>query len=469
MDNKIFGMTFLAVATSALLFFGVANAGAFAVDHLLFPKDEFGENTYIGTAEVSDMEVASAVSLVSQNFDTWRQNAKLTVTYQDASAEYPLETVQILLEETVGQAETGVQNTFVFELQEEATQSFLQSHFSVADFSKSDIKVINEKLALALAGGQSETYVNISDDSLSVQKVVISESAFSHKLVNNGTDNVIEALNGLQLAPGENFSFLDFINEQNVTEITDAELTEIASLIYSTALKTNLAVVERSIGSVQPVSVPLGQEAAINRKLGIDLVITNTNNSSYTLNIEKNNTTITGSLSAMPLVNDYVVQIGGETKVKPRLIKQYSAFVTAGKSVKEEGSEGVRVEVSRAILSNGEEVSVEPVSTDFYPPVHRVEIYPLAKPVSETPANGTVPGRIDPNNPDSTTNDPADPDSGDGKPVLIVEDPDNPGYDLDGNPIIYDEKGNIVSEDPNRNIKDTEMPVYDKGGNLTNP
>ena len=48
MDNQIFGKSLLTIASSALLVFGVANAGSLAADKWLFPAEEFGSNTYIG-------------------------------------------------------------------------------------------------------------------------------------------------------------------------------------------------------------------------------------------------------------------------------------------------------------------------------------------------------------------------------------------------------------------------------------
>lgn len=464
MDNKTFGLTFLAILTSALVFFGVANAGSYAVDKLIFPTEEFGDNTYIGTTNVSNMEVAGAVSLFSGKFDAWKESAALIVRYQDAQADYPLDNVKILLEETVEGAASGTQNNFVFELSKATTRTFLDQHFSPAVFSDSDVVSINEKLEAALASGQAETRIDITDDSLTVGKGIISESTFQHTLENKGADTLISALNGMQLAPQEQFSLLTFIEEQNVTEITDVELTNIASVLYSAALKTNLAIDERSTGAVQPKFIPLGQEAAINRKLGIDLSFTNTNNSSFTINIFKEGSSLTASFSGMPLVYEYVLQTGGEEKVKPRLIKQFSTFVNSGKSVKEEGSEGVRINISRAVLADGQEMRVDAVSTDFYPPVHRIEVHPLAKPVAETPANPETPGTVDPNNPNPVT--PVNPDADD-TTIVIIEDPANPGYDTDGNPLVYDENGNIVNEKQNEDTEKT--PGYDKGGNSTNP
>lgn len=476
MDNKVFGLTFLAVLASAMVFFGIANAGSYAVDNLLFSSEEYGDNTYVGTTDVSNMEVASAVSTLSSSFDSWKENAALFVRYQDATAEYPLKHVEALVEETAAQAQSGQQNSFVIDLQEAKTRSFLESNFPAAAFSETDVENITLTLEQALASGQTETRVDISDDSLTVEKVIVSETSFPHDMESDGADLIIEALNGMQIAPESQFSLLAVLAEMNVWDVTDAELTEIASVIYSTVLKTNLLIDERSIGATQPASIPLGFEAAISQELGINLAFTNPNHNTFTLNVDKTGEMITASLTALPFVYDYSVQTGGETEIEPRLIKQYSAFVSSGTSVKEDGAEGKRIEVSRAVFDNNEELEVEPVSTDFYPPVHRVEVYPLETPDVASPGDATDPDGEDAGNPDAEQ----------GQDGLIVEDPENPGFDLDGYPIIFDEDGEIVQNgqnneepgaaDDGENNGDEENdneqpkePVYDKGGKLINP
>lgn len=457
MDNKVFGLTFLAVLASAMVFFGIANAGSYAIDNILFSTDEFGDNTYIGATDVSNMEVASAVSTLSNNFEEWKQSATLLVQYQDAAAEYPLKHAAIRLDELTAETQSGQQNNLLIELPESKTRSFLAKNFPGADFPDIDVQNITSSLEAALAAGQTETRIDISDDALSLNKTIVSETRFPHSLKSEEADAVIQALNGMAIAPGSQFSLLNVLTELDVWEISDKEMTEIASSIYASVLKTNLMVDERSIGTTQPKMVPLGLEAAINQELGIDLAFTNPNNSTFVLNLDATSKDLTASLSALPLVYDYSLLMGSETEVAPRLIKQYSAFVSEGKSVKEQGADGVRIEVSRAISDEIQEIELEAVSTDFYPPVHRVEVYPLESTETDGEEN---------------------PDVEQPEESLIVEDPENPGFDMSGNPIILDEDGEIVQNDSPVGSTDDEEgngeeqsteAIYDKSGNLIKP
>ena len=510
MDNKLFGMAFAAVFGIAVFVFGAANAGAYAVDNWLFPTAEFGDNTYIGTTDVSNMEVESAKMMFAGQSETWRADAELHVTYQDATAVYPLENAEILLDETVNNAETGSQNSFVFELPATTTQAFLAQQFPVAAFSEADIDIINQKLETALQDGQTKTSVTISDDTLGVAREKVSDVVFPSTVSSKDSSTVIDALDGIQLAPGTRFSFLEFIGKLPLTDISDGELTEIASAIYGAMLKTNFLVDERSIGSQVPALIPVGQEAAINRLLGIDFAFTNPNGSSFTLNMSKDSDSVNASLSGYPFLYTYAVGVAEETDIEPRLIKQYSAFVNSGNKVAEKGRSGKRLNVIRTILDGDEALEVVTVSNDFYPPVNRVEVYPLTQPAApevQVPVAGE-PGFVDANGDgihDGTAVTPMVPVAGqpgfvdangdgvhDSAAVLpTVPAAGQPGFvDVNGDgvhdgttttptvptvgqPGFIDANGDGVHDVPatptvpSEDVEEEkEKPVYDKGGNL---
>lgn len=405
MDNQVFGKTLLTITSSALLVFGVANAGSFAADKWLFPAQEFGGNTYIGTTDVSNMELSDARLLFAGKVESWKSTAELMVTYQDETASYPLTTADILLDETVSNAQTGTQNDFLFQLSEDATRTFLTKHFPVAVFSAQDVSAINKKLELALQSGQAANRVVISDDTLDVSYETVSSSSWEHSISSTGAQEVVDALKDYKVEAGARFSFLEFIDQIQPANVSDKDLTEIASVLYTSLLKTNFLIEERSISSEVPSSIPLGQEAAINRKLGIDLVFTNSNASAFNLQLSMEGTRINSKITGMPLVHNYEIITGTEQKLEPRLIRQFSAFVSSGKVVDQEGREGVIVEVTRNVKSDGKELEVEAISKDFYPPVHRIEVYPLTK-SAKPEADGTTNPDGSVTNPDGTVTAP---------------------------------------------------------------
>ncbi|MFD1030488.1 VanW family protein [Metaplanococcus flavidus] len=459
MDNQIFGKTLLTISSSALLIFGAANAGSFAADQWLFPVEEFGGNTYIGTTDVSNLELTEARMLFSGKVESWRSTAELFVTYQDVTASYPLENAEILLDETVANAQTGAQNDFVFQLSEDTTRTFLNQQFPVAIFSADDVMAINEKLELALQSGQAQTTVTISDDTLSVSSETVSETSWNHSFTSSGAQEVVNALSNYTIEAGTQFSLLDFINEMQPADVTDEDLTEIASAIYTIVLQSNFLVDERSVGTTVPTSVPLGQEAAINRSLGIDFVFTNVNASSFQLQLSADSALIEAKLAGMPFVHSYEIITGAEQKLEPRLIRQFSAFVTSGKVIDEEGTDGVIIDVSRVVLLDGSEIEVESVSKDFYPPVHRIEVYPLTQP--EAPEGTTNPdGTV--TNPDGTI---TNPDGTVTNPDGTITNPDAPVTNPDGT--VTNPDGTVTN--PDGTITNPDGTVTNPDGSVTNP
>lgn len=467
MNNKVLGTTFMAVGATAFLIFGGVNAGAMAIDTWLFPKEQFGDNTYIGTTNVSNMEVASAMSQFDGVADSWRETAELTVTYQDATAVYPLDDVEILLEQTAERAKSGMQNAFVFQLQDRVTERFLAEEFSLAELSKAETERINDELEQALQSGLEKTHVILGTDALAVNREIVSEASYPLESNSEGLMEMMASLNEVQIAPGAKFSFLDFISELDNVQVTDEELTGVASAIYSAVLQTNFSINERSIGTVLPEDDQAGYEAAINRNLSIDLVFTNPNASSFALETSASGNSVKATISGLPLVYNYNINTDDSETVNPRLIKQYSAFVARGTtSVEEPGSEGARIQVIRVIASETEELTVETVSKDFYPPVNRVEIHPLiGEPENESPTDTNNSGDSDnTGSAAGAANDSTEDDS------LAGSTTDEGAMDSEGTDASEDKEkqGNSGSAEAGKNAE-TDEPIYDKAGNLVKP
>lgn len=472
MDNKQFGKVFGGVFGAALVVFGTANAGAYAVDEWVFPSAEYGDYTYIGTTDVSNMAVADAKTLFLSQASAVRESSELHVTYLDATAKYPLKDVEISLDETLERAQSGAQNDFVFDLSETTTRSFLKKQFTDVPFTEADIANIHQQLETALEGGQSVTRVDISSDSLEMSPQEVAQSSFSHDINSAGAEELIEVIDGTVIAPDEQFAFLPKLEELALLDATDAELTEIASAIYGAVLRTNFLVEQRSIGEQVPENVPAGEEAAINRSLGVDFAFSNPNASSFTLNVYLQNGELTASIHGQPFVHTYYISSAADKEVEPRLIKQYSAFVSSGKKMKEQGRDGKRIEVVRSVLEGDKEVRVEPVSSDFYPPVHRVEVYPLNVPEAPaTDANGEpIPqpgdeGFIDANN--NGIHDPAEQSAEDGMVVGNEEGAnDGSGQASDGSTQDGSTNTDIENDETNseNDPSQDDEPVYDKAG-----
>ncbi|AQQ52888.1 VanW family protein [Planococcus lenghuensis] len=474
MNNKIVLQLFSVIAVSALAFFGLANAGAFAVDKLLFPEREFGSNTRIGSVDVSNVSEREAKIALTQQLAGWQSGTTLQVVYMDAVADYPMDAAELLLEESVATAETGERNKLDVSLSEEATAVFLSQNFPTVTFSAEDITNINSMLADALGSGNRR--VSISTDAADFIKGITAETIFP--AMSPEAALVAQVLDGIELAPGETFSLLESIEAGNLDSISDAALTEVASALYNLVLQTSFTVEQRSIGTKIPETVPLGFEAAIDQDLGIDFAFTNTTDSSFILNADQSAESLYVALTGYPFVYTYDVYAQAPEIVEPRTIKEYSALVTSGKQVKEEGEDGLRTTVNRLAIDNEDNVlETTVVSTDFYPPTHKVEVYPLEAAESTgtdgTASDGTTDGT-------STDGTPTDGTSSDGTTDGTTTDgTTTDGTSTTGGGTTTDgtatDKGGEDSEtdstdsdqgDSADDSTDSENESYDKGGNL---
>ncbi|WP_088007245.1 VanW family protein [Indiicoccus explosivorum] len=449
MNNKAFIRVFTFIATSALAFYVLANLGTFAVDKLVFPEREFGDNTRIGTLDVSNVTESEAKVALEQHLAGWQSGTKLQVVYQDAVADYPMDAAQVLLDESIHTAETGERNSLDVSVSEEATATFLAQNFPVLSFTDEEVTAINSVLAEALGSGKHR--VSISTDEAGFPRELVAETAFPS--VSGEAAELAKAIDGMEIAPLGSFSLLEVVENGNFATIGDEAFTEVASALYNLVLKTNFIVEQRSIGADVPDNIPLGFEAAIDRELGIDFVFTNPNDSSFTLNATQSGGSLYVTLTGYPLVYTYKAAAGKPETVEPRIIKEYSAFVTYGKHVKNTGEDGLRIDVTRIVIdSEGNEIETSVISTDFYLPEHIVEVYPLKAADSGTAVtnpDGTVTdGTTDTTDTTDTDND-GIPDS---QETDQDDDPEQP-VGKDGEPIDdedqdpqYDKAGNLVQQ-----------------------
>jgi len=147
---------------------------------------------------------------------------------------------------------------------------------------------------------------------------------------------------------------------------------------FRIVVKENFAIEERAISSSLPPAVEVGFEAAVNRRLGIGFSFLNPNIADFVLHTEVKANELLISIEGLPFVYQYEPYVERVDTFKPRIIKQFSAFIPTGQVVEKEiGKDGLEAIVQRALKQEGVLVEMEPVSKDFYAPVPRVELHPL--------------------------------------------------------------------------------------------
>lgn len=430
MNNKLFGTTFAVLLGSSVLFFGVTQAGTYLINDVIFASKQFGDQTYIGPFDVSNLLEEEAAVTVQTGVKGWYDQAQVKIKLQDAVVPFPLKAVQFNTDSTLTSAQNGAKNELQFDVTKESVGTFLNQQFSPFVFSDEEILSATEAIRVELASGRKDQTIDISSALFASKtaEATITDVTFDAIEPSVGLQNLLLTLDGYTINPLTTFSLLEFIETADVGVVTEQDLSTVASILYASVLQTNFGVDERSIGPIIPTTVPLGFEATINRKLGVDFVFTNPNTTTFTLNLKNVGTSLNASLTGYPFVYSYQTTVTNREEFKPKTIKQFSSFVEQNTiRVKTKGDKGVQVSVLKTIVSGDDVLETINVSKDFYPPVHKVEVHPLTV---TAPADAT-------------------------------------GASTDGTTGTTDGSGSGTGDGNNSDNTDEEVePQYDKGGNL---
>ena len=398
MENKKILNVLIGVLLSTLFFYLFASGGSLLAGNLLFPSKDFGENTYIGPYDVSDYKEAETTKVLNEGVSDLQSRFDVEVRYLDGSFTLPPEAVEFDVPGTINEADTGQENPLLVHVKEGAVRTLLEQNLGKLNLTDGEVSAITEGIERRLRNGTMPARIQISEfvDAGRLEGDTVAASAsFDSQTVTEGFLNGLGALNGVEISGGATVSFLQLMESLDTGSLTKDEMTRIASLLYATVLNTNFTIDERSISNRLPDGIPLGFEAAVDPITQTDLMFTNPNGATFTIATEMAGDTATLSLHGLPFLYEYTTSVTGTETFEPRLIKQFSENVkTIAPRIEEKGEDGIRATVIKTIMDDAIERSKEEVSTDFYPPVHRVEVHRL-KP-EEQPAENTGNGKEGP-------------------------------------------------------------------------
>ncbi|MDW0109648.1 G5 domain-containing protein [Sporosarcina aquimarina] len=389
MGNRSVLTYFIYILGASLLFFCVATAGSAAADTFVFGK-RFGDHTYAGPFNLSKQTDQEAEVKLRSELLGMQDKLQADLVYQDTTFQMPTELVEYNPAATVEQAQSESENSLVATVSEDGLRTLLSQELPMLTISDSEIASIAAGISKKLETGIMPQSVTLTDYLESSQPTT--EIATSSVAVNGFTRpmlDVLEELDGFQMKPKTPFSLLTFIDEVQPGLLEEDEQTILASALYSAALQTNFWVEDRTVRRALTEAVQPGFEAAINPNLGLDYVMTNPNDTSYTVHANWKDGSLNVSIEGLPLRYEYEPYVAETNKFKPKTVVQYSEDLLTGQVVvAEPGKDGFEIIVQRRIYEDGALLSTEPVSEDFYPPVSRVEQLPLIAPESSSNNDG---------------------------------------------------------------------------------
>ncbi|MCM3086599.1 VanW family protein [Bhargavaea ginsengi] len=381
MENKKIMNVLIGVLLSTFFFYLFASGGSLLAGNLLFPSKDFGENTYIGPYDVSDYKEAETTKVLNEGVTDLQSRFDVEIRYLDGSFKLPQEAVEYDVSGTINEADSGQENPLLVRVKDGAIRTLLEQNLGELDLTDEEINAISDGIERRLRIGTMPANVQISDFLDAGRKAgeTVSASAmFDGQPMTEGLINGLGALNGVEIAGGSTVSFLQLMESLETGSLTKDEMTRIASLLYAAVLNTNFVIDERSISNRLPDGIPLGFEAAVDPATGTDLMFTNPTGATFTLATEVNGDTATLTLLGLPFLYEYSTSVTGTESFEPRLIKQFSENVTTvAPRIEEQGEDGIRATVLKTVTDESIEMSMEEISTDFYPPVHRIEVHRL--------------------------------------------------------------------------------------------
>jgi len=341
---------------------------------------ESPENSTIGGIAVEELNKEEILRILRDAVEKW-QETPLIISGGGTEQELDAHDVQFDIEQVVSQFE---------ELSKKPWFAFWESKRTVqlpipviaGGNTKKAVKSNSQWKTEETIAGILNQAGNLGSHQINAELVDVSSLeneriAFQISDIPKNVDNLeglLDKLNNQLIAPNQKMSLLQLLGEQANTVHTET-LNFIASMVYSTILQTDYAIVERHAQAVPPSYLQQGLEAEVNVVLAKDLQFVNTS-----AQLSKLKATIEGNQLKIEIWSaekdkEVTVRVTKDKIVRPRIIARYSDELAAGQEkIEQEGQEGVRIEIYRSIHVNGSSTEEQLVSRDYYAPINRIVV-----------------------------------------------------------------------------------------------
>ncbi len=400
---KAFLLIFLCTTFIALFSF----SGGKAIDTFYGNQNEFPKGTYIGSVPISGLTVEEAEEKLVAEIKNWKNSTNYKLVYFDELVELPGNHVQFFVNESLQMVDDGygeLLNTISETIILETIDQF--SYYIPLD--ELHIEAIQEAVKIHAASlVNTPLYIDVNEhvgdryETEQVARATISNVESTLLL-----EQWVKNLNGTVIEAREAFSLLQTMKETGAVIIEGESLNVLATALYETFLQTNFQIRERHIGSTLPDYAKLGFHAVVQPDLA-DLIVVNRNFYPYTLLFSYEDNMLSVSLEGISFPFSFSAVTKNERIVTPRKIVHFSAEKEADdRQVMRNGKNGYFAEVyhQQRNKDSNELINEQLLFEDFYPPVHRIELWSLQdKPSDEQTLGDNGPGQEDEDSASSIT------------------------------------------------------------------
>ncbi len=251
----------------------------------------------------------------------------------------------------------------------------------------------NEQDEYVIKLNYSYPEITINDLGIDTFKDTLSNFTTKYDMSNKDRSNNLELaaskINGIVLAPGEEFSYNKTVGARTIStgykeakiysngQVVDGVgggICQISSTLYNTVIRANLDVTERHNHQFVTSYVPAGRDATVVYGAK-DLKFVN--NRSYPIKIEMKatNTIISCSIYGLKEETEYDVDFDVEvvSQTDPKIVYEYDDSVNLGKEkIKQSGALGRVVNVYKVVKQDGNVISKTLLSQDTYNPLEKI-------------------------------------------------------------------------------------------------
>jgi hypothetical protein len=386
---------FFAILLSTGFIFCFSHIGALAVDSLFYSNSQYGDNTKIGSIDISGLNDKEALSLIMEKQKAWADKTTIQIVFKEKSAELKLDVFTFDIEQSLKAAESNEQKELIVQINEEKFDSFL-SEFASSLLTENPLdkdKFYADILSYASMLEAGNHIIHLDKYYENNQKsAVISEASIALGENESQLDTWVEQFPSIEIKPQSTFSMLKMLEDSGVEDYSNETLGMLSSSIYKTIIQTNFLITERHISRELPSYVEVGFEVNVNPSNNMDFVFTNINEQAYSLNFKIIDHLFYVTLNGPEFLYSYKIVQKDKEAFPPKTIIQYDAKLPFNSErIQQEGKEGIIIKVFREKLDeNGVSIDMTQLSEDFYPPVNRVVVLSLLSKKSTTPNTNTV-------------------------------------------------------------------------------
>ncbi|WP_161598849.1 G5 domain-containing protein [Bacillus mesophilum] len=410
---------YIILLVSTAFIFSFSYFGTAVYGNVTGSKGVYTEKTLVGSVDVTGLSPQEAYDQILQNTKLWQEQNTLSFNYKEKDEQVDLSIFSFDVDSSLQAVKQGGTYPLLVTVNEDELALKLleiSPELTSEDFQEEKLRTELLNMASLLHTG-SQTMKLQTFFAQAEEDQVVAEATLAADEAYESLEKWTKAVSQIEIEPQSQLSLLKYIEENGLTSSFSSEtLSHIASAMYKTVLSTNFLISERHISRLLPDYAEAGFEAKVDPAKNMDFIISNTNDSSFTLEFKLIDNQFHVSLKGSPFLYEYSLSLEDQEVFKPKTIVQYDAKLRFGEEqTVAEGTDGVIIKLYREVKEpSGGILRKEFISDDFYPPVHKVVIKSLIAntkpdPAENDPADSMIEDGTDSDeNPAANTNTDAD-------------------------------------------------------------